>query len=134
MDLKTRIRGIPDFPKKGILFYDITPLLADGAALRQVTKEFARYCKGKNVEVVTSIEARGFILGGALALELGIGFVPLRKPGKLPHETISATYEKEYGADKLEAHVDGIHPGQRVLIVDDLLATGGTCKAAIELV
>ncbi len=133
--LREFIREIPDFPKPGISFKDITPLLADGPAFREVVDQIAaRYAGGADVEAVAGPEARGFILGPALAYRLGVGFVPIRKPGKLPHETRSVTYDLEYGSDSVEMHIDAIEPGQRVLLVDDLLATGGTISACAELV
>src|SRR6185295_17526103 len=132
-DLKALIREIPDFPKPGILFRDITPLLANGAGLREAVAQMAAPFRGK-VEVVLGIEPRGFILGAPVAVELGIGLAIVRKPGKLPAATVSASYELEYGTDSLEIHADAIGHGHRVLIVDDLLATGGTAAAAIDLV
>lgn len=132
-DLKTLIREIPDFPKKGILFRDITPLLADGPGLRDAVGRMAAPFRGK-ADVVLGIESRGFILGAPVAVELGIGLAIVRKPGKLPAATVSASYELEYGTDSLEIHADAIGSGHRVLIVDDLLATGGTAAAAADLV
>jgi adenine phosphoribosyltransferase len=134
MQLEEYIRAIPDFPKPGILFRDITTLLKDKAALRETMNILvARYAKKKITKVV-AVESRGFIFGAALAYKLGAGFVPVRKKGKLPAETISATYELEYGTDTLEIHKDAISLQDKVLIVDDLLATGGTVKAVISLV
>lgn len=128
------IRDVPDFPKPGIIFKDITPLLADPAAFRQAVDQLAEPFRGAGVEAVVAAEARGFIFGGAVACELGAGFVPVRKPGKLPAETTSETYELEYGTDTLEIHTDAIRPGQKVLLLDDLLATGGTMAAIVRLV
>jgi adenine phosphoribosyltransferase len=132
--LRSRIRDIPDYPKPGILFKDITPLLLDPAALDAAVGELADWSRPRGVDFVVAAEARGFILGGALARELGAGFVPARKPGKLPHDTISAEYILEYGVDALEMHADALAHGARVLIHDDLLATGGTAKALCDLV
>jgi adenine phosphoribosyltransferase len=132
--LRERIRDIPDFPKAGIVFKDIMPLLADPAAFRAAVEGLAEFSAPRRPDLVMGAEARGFILGGALALELGCGFVAARKPGKLPWDTVSATYELEYGTDSLELHSDAIGPGSRVLIHDDLLATGGTAKAKTDLV
>jgi len=134
MDLKSKIRVIPDFPKPGISFKDITTLLADGEAFRQAIKEIASKLDKKNIDVIAGPEARGFILGAALAYELGVGFVPIRKPGKLPYESYKGKYQLEYGTDELEMHIDAIKPGQNVAIVDDLLATGGTVLTSIDLV
>jgi adenine phosphoribosyltransferase len=133
-DLAAHIRDIPDFPKPGILYKDITPLLLDADALRQAVSELADWARPRGVDYVVAAEARGFILGAALALELGAGFVPARKPGKLPAETISAEYILEYGVDALELHSDALADGARVLLHDDLLATGGTARALAELV
>jgi len=134
VELRAHIRDIPDFPTPGILFKDITPLLLDPAALDAAVSGLADWARGRGVEFVVAAEARGFILGAALARELGAGFVPARKPGKLPHETVSAEYILEYGVDALEMHRDAIADGARVLIHDDLLATGGTARALAELV
>ena len=134
MDLRERIRDIPDFPKPGIVFKDITPLLLDHRAVRQAVGWLAEWAEPLEVDYVVAAEARGFILGAALALELDAGFVPARKPGKLPSETVSAEYILEYGVDALEMHSDAIADGARVLIHDDLLATGGTARALAELV
>ena len=134
VDLASRIRDIPDFPKPGILYKDITPLLLDGAALAQAVAELAEWARPRGVDYVVAAEARGFILGAALALELGAGFVPARKPGKLPSETVSAEYILEYGIDALEMHSDALADGARVLVHDDLLATGGTARALADLV
>lgn len=133
MDLTTLIRDIPDFPKPGIVFKDITPLLADPAGLRAAVDRLAEPYRGK-VDVIVGIESRGFILGAAAAYAMGIGFAIVRKPGKLPWRTHKVSYDLEYGSDTLEIHHDGVHPGQRVLLVDDLLATGGTARAALDLV
>ncbi len=133
-DLRALIRDIPDFPKPGILFKDITPLLADAKALEQAVQGLADYARPLAAECVLAAEARGFLLGPALALVLGTGFALARKPGKLPYETVSAEYELEYGLDHLELHSDAIRPGTRVLVHDDLLATGGTARALCELV
>ncbi len=133
-DLGSYIRDIPDFPKPGILFKDITPLLLDADALAAAVTQLAEWGRPLEVDFVVAAEARGFILGAALARELGAGFVPARKPGKLPHETISADYILEYGVDALEMHADALADGARVLLHDDLLATGGTARALAELI
>ncbi len=132
-NLKGKIRDIPDYPKKGILFRDITPLLKDGNAFVTVIGEMANPFRESHIDYVAGIEARGFILGGALANELGAGFIPIRKKGKLPSRTISADYDLEYGKGTIEVHEDAVEKGSTVLIVDDLLATGGTAKAAADL-
>jgi adenine phosphoribosyltransferase len=132
--LKRLIRAVPDFPKAGILFYDITTLLKVKRGLAQLVDAFAEYYIGQNVDLVLGIEARGFIFGPALAYRLNAGFVPVRKPGKLPAETITIRYDLEYGSDSLQIHKDAIKPGQRVIVVDDLLATGGTMLATTNLV
>ncbi len=134
MDLSAFIRDIPDFPRPGIVFKDITPMLADAAALDAAVAKLADLARPLEVDVVIGAEARGFLLGPALARELGAGFVLARKPGKLPHETVSAEYELEYGTDSLELHTDAVAHGARVLVHDDLLATGGTAKALCDLV
>ena len=134
IDLKGFIRDIPDFPKPGILFRDITTLLKNKKAFKQAVDELTAKFKDKKIDVVVAVEARGFILGGAIAHKLGAGFVPVRKKGKLPAATNSVTYDLEYGTDTLEMHHDAINPGEKVLIVDDLLATGGTVKAVTDLV
>ena len=134
VDLKSKIRDIPDFPKRGIVFKDIMPLLADSEALHETVERLGEFAEPREPDVVLGAEARGFILGAALAYRLGCGFVPARKPGKLPWRTISAKYALEYGFDSLEIHADAIVKGQRVLIHDDVLATGGTAKATVELV
>ncbi len=133
-DLKNRIRDIPDFPKKGIIFKDITTLLKDPAAFKEAVDLLAEKFKNQKIEQVIAIESRGFIFGSVLAYKLGAGFVPVRKKGKLPYETKSVTYQLEYGTDTLEIHKDAIHKKSRVLIVDDLLATGGTVEAVAKLV
>jgi adenine phosphoribosyltransferase len=134
LDLRSFVRDVPDFPKKGILFRDITPLLKSPAALSAVVRRFADYGRERGARMVAGIESRGFILGGAVAAELGVGFVPIRKRGKLPWKTVGVEYDLEYGTDHVEIHEDSIGPGDAVLIVDDLLATGGTAEAAANLV
>jgi len=134
MDLKSFIRDIPDFPKPGILFRDITPLLADPEGLRYTLEELARRCGELNVDRVVGIESRGFIFGVSVAYLLKRGFVPVRKAGKLPAAVHAVEYDLEYGTDRLEMHEDALQPGDRVLIVDDLLATGGTAKATADLI
>src|SRR5271168_748273 len=133
-DLKKLIREIPDYPKPGILFYDLTTLLKDGKGFHELVDKLCEHCKDNEVDLVASIEARGFIFGPALAYRLGAGFVPVRKPKKLPWKTASVTYQLEYGSDQLELHEDAIKPGQTVLICDDLLATGGTAAATAKLI
>jgi len=133
-ELKTYIREVPDFPKPGILFYDITTLLKQPQPLARLVDALAERYAGQGIEVVAGIEARGFIFGPALAYRLGAGFVPIRKPRKLPAATVSVEYSLEYGTDRIEMHRDAIAPGQRVLIVDDLIATGGTAAASAQLV
>ena len=132
--LKSKIRHVPDFPKAGILFYDVTTLLRDAQGLKLALDSMTRPFEAAAIELVVGIESRGFILGAAVADRLGAGFVPVRKVGKLPAETVKATYALEYGTDSLEMHRDAVAPGQRVLIVDDLLATGGTAAATVNLV
>jgi len=134
INLEKTIRDIPDFPKKGIIFKDITPLLQNPKAFRESVDKIWEKFKDENIDVVVSIESRGFIFGTAIAYKLGAGFVPVRKKGKLPFKTYQVTYELEYGTDTLEIHSDAVKEGQRVLIVDDLLATGGTAKAGAELI
>jgi adenine phosphoribosyltransferase len=134
LDLRAFVRDIPDFPRAGIVFKDITPLLLDGAALDAAVAGLEALAAPLEVDYVVAAEARGFIIGGALARALGAGFVPARKPGKLPHETISAEYVLEYGIDALEMHADALAGGPRVLVHDDLLATGGTASTVCELV
>jgi len=134
VDLKKLIREVPDFPKKGIRFYDITTLLKDPHGLHALICGLADHYEDKRPDVVAGIEARGFVFGPALAYRLGVGFVPVRKPKKLPAATASVTYELEYGTDALEIHKDAVAPGQRVLIMDDLLATGGTAAATVKLI
>ncbi|GBG96243.1 adenine phosphoribosyltransferase [Lactococcus termiticola] len=134
MELKDYIASIKDYPQEGIIFRDISPLMADGNAYNYAATEIVQYARDKEIDMVVGPEARGFIIGCPVAFALGVGFAPVRKPGKLPREVISADYEKEYGTDTLTMHADAIKPGQRVLIVDDLLATGGTMQATIELI
>ncbi|MCW3996020.1 MAG: adenine phosphoribosyltransferase [Candidatus Bathyarchaeota archaeon] len=132
MELKSKIRRIPEF--KGVVFWDITPLLKDKVCFHETIKQLADHYRGKAIDVVVSNEARGFIIGAALAYELGVGFVPVRKKGKLPYRCVDLTYKKEYECDTIEIHQDAIEKGQNVLLIDDLLATGGTVKANIDLV
>src|SRR3954470_6871695 len=132
--LKTKIRHVPDFPKAGILFYDITTLLQEPAGFRAAIDALALPFSNQSIDVVVGIESRGFIFGAAVADRIGSGFIPVRKPGKLPSKTVRATYDLEYGSDALEMHDDAVRYGQRVLIVDDLLATGGTARATMDLV
>ncbi|MGO4571368.1 adenine phosphoribosyltransferase [Microvirga sp. 2TAF3] len=132
-DLKSAIRSIPDYPKPGIVFRDITTLLGDARAFRRAVDELVHPFAGGRVDKVAGIEARGFILGGAVAHQLSAGFVPIRKKGKLPHETVRIAYSLEYGVDEMEIHTDAIGQGERVIIVDDLIATGGTAVAATQL-
>ena len=134
IDLKAKIRDVPDFPKPGVVFKDIMPLLADPEALREAVELIADWAAPREPDVVLGAEARGYITGGALACRLGCGFVPARKPGKLPWRTVAVKYALEYGFDQLEVHADSIRAGQRVLVHDDVLATGGTAKATVELV
>lgn len=133
INLKEKIRTIPDFPKKGIMFKDITTLLKDKEAFKHTIKEMKKHCNGK-IDKVVGAESRGFIFASVLAHELNAGFVPLRKPGKLPHKTLKQEFETEYSTDAFEIHEDAIQKGDKAIIVDDLLATGGTAKAAIDLV
>lgn len=132
MDLKSRVRRIPEF--KGVVFWDITTLLKDKHAFRECIKKMADHYRDKDIDVIVSSEARGFIIGAALAYELGVGFVPIRKKGKLPSKAIDITYQKEYETDTIEIHEDSVERGQKVLLVDDLLATGGTIQANAELI
>jgi adenine phosphoribosyltransferase len=132
--LKARIRNVPDFPKPGILFYDITTLLRDPQGFQDAVSALATPFEGAGIDVVVGVESRGFILGAAVADRLKAGFVPVRKVGKLPSKTVRVSYDLEYGTDSLEIHSDAIEPGSRVLIVDDLLATGGTARATVDLV
>ena len=132
--LKSKIRHVPDFPKAGILFYDITTLLRDRDGFRMAIDSLALPYVDRGIDVVVGIESRGFILGAPVAARIGAGFVPVRKPGKLPAARVLETYDLEYGSDSLEMHRDAIEPGQRVLVVDDLLATGGTSRATVDLV
>ena len=134
MDLKNYVATVLDFPKEGIVFRDITPLMNDGEAYKEATDQIVNFAKEHNIDVVVGPEARGFIFGCPVSYALGIGFVPVRKPGKLPREVIEYSYDLEYGSNVLCMHKDSIKPGQRVLIIDDLLATGGTIEAVIKLV
>lgn len=133
-DLKKFIRGVPDYPKKGILFFDVTTLIANPEAFKYVIDTFYERYKTKKIGSLVCIDSRGFIFGAALAYKLGVPIIPARKKGKLPYKTVSATYQLEYGTDTLEMHIDAVKPGDNVIIVDDLLATGGTTKAVIEMV
>lgn len=134
LDLRSRIRDVPDFPKEGIVFKDVMPLIADPEYFRETIRQLAEWARPREPDLILGAEARGFIFGAALAYELGAGFVAARKPGKLPWETVSATYELEYGTDSLEMHRDAVQQGSRVIVLDDVLATGGTAKAKVELV
>jgi len=134
MPIKSRIRTVPHYPKQGVMFRDITTLLKDPVGFRTTINELASHYAGANIDRVAGIEARGFIVGAALAYHLGVGFVPIRKKGKLPAETVGQDYELEYGTDRIEMHVDAVSPGERVLLVDDLIATGGTAGAACKLI
>ena len=134
MDLKDKIRNIPDFPKKGIVFRDITTLLSDGDAFKYSIDRMTEQYKGKDIDLVLGAEARGFIFGALIAYNLGLGFIPVRKPGKLPYKTCQTSYDLEYGQNVLQMHIDAVKKGDRVLIVDDLVATGGTAKAKADLV
>ena len=134
MDIKSKIRTVPHWPIEGVMFRDITTLLQDPESFRYVCDKLYERYKDKKIDVVVGLESRGFIFGAVLAYKLGVSFVPIRKPGKLPHKTISAEFEKEYGKDKMEIHKDSIKKDDRVLVVDDLIATGGTISAAIKLV
>lgn len=132
-DLKAAIRNIPDYPKKGIMFRDITTLLGNARAFRRAVDEMVQPWAGSKIDQVAGIEARGFILGGAVAHQVSAGFVPIRKKGKLPHTTVRIAYSLEYGVDEMEMHDDAIKPGERVILVDDLMATGGTAEGAVKL-
>ena len=132
-DLRSAIRNIPDYPKKGIMFRDITTLLGDARAFRRAVDEMVQPWAGSKIDKVAGIEARGFILGGAVAHQVSAGFVPIRKKGKLPHTTVRIAYSLEYGLDEMEMHADAIKPGERVIVVDDLIATGGTAEGAVKL-
>ena len=134
IELTRFIRDIPDFPKQGILFKDITPLLREPKAFSYAVETLAEHHRGERIDAVAAVESRGLIFGGALALRLGAGFIPIRKPGKLPHRTVSESYSLEYGTDAIQMHTDAVVKGDRILIVDDLLATGGTARAAVNLV
>ena len=134
LDLRDRVRDVPDFPKPGIVFKDLMPLVADPAYFKATIDELTELAQPLRPDVILGAEARGFIFGGALAYQLGCGFVPARKPGKLPWETVTATYELEYGMDSLEVHADAIGDGARVIVHDDVLATGGTARAKVDLV
>ena len=134
MDLKKYIATVENFPKEGIMFRDVTPLIADGEAFNYTTDLFADFCYKRGVTKIVGPEARGFIFGCPVAYELGLGFVPIRKPGKLPRETISYAYDLEYGSNTLCVHADSVKKGQKVIVVDDLLATGGTVEATIKLI
>ena len=134
LDLRARIRDVPDFPKEGILFKDVMPLIGDPEYFAQSIRQLADWSRPREPDLVLGAEARGFIFGGALAYELGAGFIAARKPGKLPWETVEATYDLEYGTDSLEVHRDAVSPDARVIVLDDVLATGGTAKAKCELV
>jgi len=132
-DLAASIRSIPDYPKPGIIFRDITTLLGDARAFRRAVDELVNPYVGSKIDKIAGMEARGFILGGAVAHQLSAGFVPIRKKGKLPHKTVSIAYSLEYGLDEMEMHVDAIQPGEKVILVDDLIATGGTAVGAVQL-
>jgi len=132
--LRAAVRDVPDFPKKGIIFKDITPILKDGALFRASIDVFLEQCKGKKLDKIVGIDARGFVFGSAVAYELGIGFVPLRKKGRLPYKTESAAYTLEYGEAEMELHIDAIVSGEKIVLIDDLLATGGTSASAVTLI
>jgi adenine phosphoribosyltransferase len=134
VDLRAKVRDVPDFPKQGIVFKDLMPLIADPESFRESIDQLADWARPRAPDIVLGAEARGFIFGGALAYTLGCGFVPARKPGKLPWKTVEATYELEYGSDRLQVHADAIAEGARVIVLDDVLATGGTARAKVELV
>jgi len=132
--LNAAIRNVPDFPKAGIIFKDITPILSNGTLLREAIDTLAEQVKGEKIDKVVGIDARGFIFGSALAYKMGVGFIPVRKKGKLPWKTRGVSYDLEYGSSTIEIHQDAIHPGEKILLVDDLLATGGTAEAALKLI
>jgi len=134
LDLKSKIRNIPDFPKKGIVFRDITTLTGDGEAFKYAVDKMVEHYSGVEIDTVLGAEARGFIFGAVMAYKMGVGFIPVRKPGKLPYKTTQVSYDLEYGSNILEMHVDAVNKGDKVLIVDDLVATGGTARAKAELV
>lgn len=134
MDLKSKIRNVPDFPKKGIVFYDITTLVKDGPAFRYAIDKMVESCKGKKIDAIIGAESRGFIFGSVVAYKLGVGFIPVRKPGKLPYKTCQTSYDLEYGSSTLEMHIDAVKKGDSLLVVDDLVATGGTAKATAEMI
>ena len=134
LDLRDRVRDVPDFPKPGIVFKDLMPLVADAAYFRETIDRLEELARPRQPDIILGAEARGFIFGGALADRLGCGFVPARKPGKLPWNTVEATYELEYGTDSLQVHKDAVPAGTRVIVLDDVLATGGTARAKVELV
>jgi adenine phosphoribosyltransferase len=134
IELRDYIRNIPDFPKPGVMFKDITPLLASPRPFRTAIEQLRQHFQGRGIDVIAAAEARGFIFGAPLAMEMGAGFVPIRKPGKLPYATIAQEYQLEYGNDRLEVHTDALSPGHRVLLLDDVLATGGTMRACRDLV
>jgi adenine phosphoribosyltransferase len=132
--LRAGVRDVPDFPKKGIIFKDITPILGDGTLFRAAIDLFLESCRGRKIDKVVGIDARGFLFGSAVAYELGIGFVPLRKKGRLPYKTETAAYTLEYGEAEMELHIDAIVPGEKIVLIDDLLATGGTSASAVTLI
>ena len=132
--LRAAVRDVPDFPKKGIIFKDITPILGSGKLFRASIEAFLEQCRGKQIDKIVGIDARGFLFGSAVAYDLGIGYVPLRKKGRLPYKTESAKYSLEYGEAEMELHVDAIEPGERIVLIDDLLATGGTSASAAALI
>ena len=134
LDLRARVRDVPDFPKEGIVFKDVMPLIADPEYFAETIRRLAEWARPREPDLIFGAEARGFIFGGALAYALGAGFIAARKPGKLPRETIEATFDLEYGTDSLQVHRDAVPPGARVIVLDDVLATGGTAKAKLELV